>query len=267
MRANQINYSQPEEIFISLYCQRIEERYKAASPLKLPKSESAETMIKKICQLARDNKIENLRELMLTCDERLLKYWAVELLARAGNEKAVNLLIKQFDADKNCATRGYAWGGQSSILACTRTSLEHKLEGFALGRHITEVNRILDNEEGNEQYLVMVALDAYIEGGHVENLPDTFELITLTTHPELKRQLAYALKEKIETLDVNELLTKAEKLAAFMEEHKTDDAQSITIVTDRKSSPTFFKQATLVNATNTNDNNNEKSMAIPVYRS
>lgn len=227
------NYAQPEEKFIKIYSQKIEESFKRGTCLKLPLSLSTETVLMKICQLTTDNNVKGLKELMTTCDNRLL-YSVVKLLARRGNEKAVNLLIDQFGAEKYLAILGYAWGGHLNILSRNNVDqwkYHHELiSGFALGRHIESVNFML--MLGTEKELIKTALHSYEEGFHVENLNDTLELITLTTNQPLKEMLADALQKKIQTLDVDLLLEKAEKLASLMKTHKINYSKSLQILSE-----------------------------------
>lgn len=250
MTDSRTNFPQSNELLMQRFYQWIEEIYNTgyACRLQLPQSETIETSLQKFCQLAREGNESGIKTLLSTHDERLLKFWTVKLLAYEGDEKSVNFLINKFKADRDSAIFGYAWGGQLSILACmdTPTRSLDKVEGFAFGRHITEVNRILSNaSEGSILY--DYAEEYYRKGGYIETLPDTLELITLTSSVKLKENLALILKKKIETLDIDLLLAKANKLLTLMVELKIDYAQSLKILTEVENNEL---------ATNNNDQTN-----------
>lgn len=197
----------------------------------LPTIESEEVIINKLYQLAKEKNIAALQKLS-SREKQLLQQQVVQMLAREGNETIVNFLIANFNADNEYAIIGYAWGGHVTLLGKYRgTPPMWLIEGFALGRQIELINkRITITEE--DSCMIGGAANSYSEGGHVENIPDTLELMTLTTNQSLKRCLARILKEKIDSVDVNLLLAKADKLSMLMQSLNITYLRALEIVMD-----------------------------------
>lgn len=73
-----------------------------------------ETVVQKIYRLAKENNVPQLNEMVregVCLGVTLGQFNAVMLLAKEGEVEAVELLIQQFNASRNDATRGYAMGG------------------------------------------------------------------------------------------------------------------------------------------------------------
>jgi len=194
---------------------------------------SSEAIISKICKLVNTNDFGVLKELMAKPENKLLKYKIVSFLATDNSITDVLSLIKQLDLklNRDDIIIGLAWGGHTQTLSHYMKgghipALE--IKGYALGRHIEQVNKFYTKDESS----VYIAACAYPEGGHVENLPDTLELITLTTARSLRESLAFALKEKIDSIDVELLLAKAEKLTLLMQHHKISYQDALNTLND-----------------------------------
>lgn len=217
-------------------------------PIRVSASETIASMLEKICVAAINERPDELTDLMKQCDERLLQFWAVKIIAKLGYEDAVNLLLKSFGAQQDWAVIGYCWGYQLDVLLFQgwRPSTFMMMQGFALGGHISEVNRLIKKEPTSQ--MVSAAVMAYSNGGHL-NKDKVLKLITLTTNINLRQALAY--KYNYDEVKCDQMLARAEKINSLMKELNKDYNTSFQILQDVEAdlpqlfnhSITLFKQA------------------------
>jgi hypothetical protein len=220
-----------KELVIKIITEQGIELYNSGTPLSVPSSLSPEEVMKTICKLAQLKDEIGLNDLMKSCDDRILKYMAIKVLAWSGEVDAVNFLISKYNADVGSAEEGYAWGGHFSLLEQRKVSAGmiavRRLVGYALGGHVEKLNSCCQNI--HSEYELHSIAKSYAEGGHLQNKEDALELITSTTNELLKELLINLFKAQISSSEFNSFLDESRILENLMKKQNIAYKDAVTL--------------------------------------